>query len=147
VDLLLCEDTGTLGSNFAPGGTKFAPGAKLRMGNRVSTTSTYISNFSMKKHVCTYVCMHVCMYMFVGMYMFVCMYMYVFRGLLTSQWQPFVKQKRKKRFGKMSNMFKVKCIDRYTKPCRRGLVVSFPPAVKETEAMGREIESHQGIGW
>jgi hypothetical protein len=27
------------------------------------------------------------------------------------------------------------------------VVVSFPPATEETGAMGREIESHQGIGW
>jgi hypothetical protein len=30
---------------------------------------------------------------------------------------------------------------------RRGLVVSSPPATEETGAMGREIESRQGIGW
>jgi hypothetical protein len=32
-------------------------------------------------------------------------------------------------------------------PWRRGLVVSSPPATEETGAMGREIESRQGIGW
>jgi hypothetical protein len=31
-------------------------------------------------------------------------------------------------------------------PFRRGLVVSSPPATDETGAMGREIESGQGIG-
>jgi hypothetical protein len=31
--------------------------------------------------------------------------------------------------------------------CRRGLVVSSPPATEVTRAMGREIESRQGIGW
>jgi hypothetical protein len=30
---------------------------------------------------------------------------------------------------------------------RRGLVVSSPSATEETGAMGREIESRQGIGW
>jgi hypothetical protein len=30
---------------------------------------------------------------------------------------------------------------------RRGLVVSSPFATQETGAMGREIESRQGIGW
>jgi hypothetical protein len=30
---------------------------------------------------------------------------------------------------------------------RLGLVVSSPPATEETGAMGREIESRQGIGW
>jgi hypothetical protein len=30
---------------------------------------------------------------------------------------------------------------------RRGLVVSSPPATEEIGAMGREIVSHQGIGW
>jgi hypothetical protein len=28
-----------------------------------------------------------------------------------------------------------------------GLVTSTPPATEETGAMGREIESRQGIGW
>jgi hypothetical protein len=32
-------------------------------------------------------------------------------------------------------------------PWRRGLVVSSLPATKETEAMNREIESCQGMGW
>jgi hypothetical protein len=30
---------------------------------------------------------------------------------------------------------------------RRGLVVTSPPATEEIGAMGREIESRQGIGW
>jgi hypothetical protein len=34
-----------------------------------------------------------------------------------------------------------------TLPWRRGLVVSSPPPSEETGAMGREIESRQGIGW
>jgi hypothetical protein len=34
----------------------------------------------------------------------------------------------------------------YDGPWRRGLVVSFSPATKETGAMGREIESRYGIG-
>jgi hypothetical protein len=33
------------------------------------------------------------------------------------------------------------------KPWRRGLVVLSPPATYESGAMGREIESRQGIGW
>jgi hypothetical protein len=32
-------------------------------------------------------------------------------------------------------------------PWRRGLVVSSPPNTEETGALGREIESCQGIGW
>jgi hypothetical protein len=32
-------------------------------------------------------------------------------------------------------------------PWRRGLVVSSPQATEETGAMGRAIESRQGIGW
>jgi hypothetical protein len=32
-------------------------------------------------------------------------------------------------------------------PWRRGQVVSSPPSTEETEAMGREIESRQGIRW
>jgi hypothetical protein len=32
-------------------------------------------------------------------------------------------------------------------PWRPGLVVSSLPATEETRAMGREIESRQGIGW
>jgi hypothetical protein len=32
-------------------------------------------------------------------------------------------------------------------PRRRGLGVSVPPATEETWAMGRWIESRQGIGW
>jgi hypothetical protein len=32
-------------------------------------------------------------------------------------------------------------------PWRRGLVVSSPPTTEETGAMGREIESRQGMGW
>jgi hypothetical protein len=32
-------------------------------------------------------------------------------------------------------------------PWRSGLVVLSPPATEETGAMGREIESRQGIGW
>jgi hypothetical protein len=30
---------------------------------------------------------------------------------------------------------------------QRGLVVLSPSAIKETGAMGREIESRQGFGW
>jgi hypothetical protein len=30
---------------------------------------------------------------------------------------------------------------------RRGLAGSTPPVTEETGAMGREIESRQGIGW
>jgi hypothetical protein len=32
-------------------------------------------------------------------------------------------------------------------PWRSGLVVMSPPATEETGAMGRGIESRQGIGW
>jgi hypothetical protein len=35
---------------------------------------------------------------------------------------------------------------RYRVPWRRYLLVSSPPATEENEAMGREIESRQGIG-
>jgi hypothetical protein len=35
----------------------------------------------------------------------------------------------------------------FVSPWRRGLVVLYPPATEETGAMGREIESRQGIGW
>jgi hypothetical protein len=34
-----------------------------------------------------------------------------------------------------------------TVPWRRGLVGSAPPATEETEVVGSEIESRQGIGW
>jgi hypothetical protein len=33
------------------------------------------------------------------------------------------------------------------RPWRRGLVLSSPPATEETEAMGRDIKSHQCIWW
>jgi hypothetical protein len=32
-------------------------------------------------------------------------------------------------------------------PWRRGVVLTSPPATEEIGAMGREIESLQGIGW
>jgi hypothetical protein len=32
-------------------------------------------------------------------------------------------------------------------PWRRGLVILSPPATEETEAMGREIKTLQGLGW
>jgi hypothetical protein len=32
-------------------------------------------------------------------------------------------------------------------PRQRGLVVTFPPATEKTGAMGRKIESRQGVGW
>jgi hypothetical protein len=35
----------------------------------------------------------------------------------------------------------------HMKPWRHGLVESSPTATEETEAMGREIESRQGIEW
>jgi hypothetical protein len=44
-----------------------------------------------------------------------------------------------------SRNFRMLC--RRPLPWRRGLVLSSPPATVETGAMGREIESRQGIGW
>jgi hypothetical protein len=33
------------------------------------------------------------------------------------------------------------------KPCRHDLVIASQPNTLDTGAMGREIESHQSIGW
>jgi hypothetical protein len=43
-------------------------------------------------------------------------------------------------------MLLLKVKQKQSYPWRRGLVVLSPPATKETGAMGREIESLQGMG-
>jgi hypothetical protein len=43
-------------------------------------------------------------------------------------------------------MYAVTWIKNPYMPWRRGLVVSSPPATEETGAMGRGVESRQGIG-
>jgi hypothetical protein len=56
---------------------------------------------------------------------------------------------REKSFGCFDPIFALKnsILNTHTVIVPRNLFGSCPPATEKTGAMGREIESHQGIGW